>query len=71
MLTTGATTVYEARSATMPLALIGLTAIGQPCGPETLIRNGVKYCGVPKSAIDAVVWPADLAGVIFWVRAAP
>lgn len=70
-LVTGATTAYEVRGASgnLPLALVGLVPISLPCGPETLLRNGVKYCRVAKTAVDVVVWPADLAVTDLWVRA--
>lgn len=74
-LVTISTSVYEFRSATAPLALIGLTKVGIPCGPETQIRNAVKYCRVPlwrpdgSLQISIVSWPANLAGTDFWARA--
>lgn len=66
-LTTASTKAYEQVSATLPLALRGLTLTGLPCGPETLVRNGVRYCVVSRSAVDLVVWPSDLALTKLWV----
>jgi hypothetical protein len=30
--------------------------------------NGVKYCRIPKEAVDLVVWPSDLSLTEFWAR---
>jgi len=72
-LVTGSTSAYEARpaSTTAPLALVGLTQLGAPCGPETKVINGTTYCRVAKSSVDAVVWPQNLALNDLWVKAAP
>lgn len=76
-LTTADTKAYELRSATLPLAWVGLVRKGMPCGPETMTRNGVTYCrvalwradGVPQALV--VVWPQNALGVEFWVKASP
>jgi hypothetical protein len=72
-LITGSTSAYESRpaSTTAPLALVGLAPLGAPCGPETKVINGTTYCRVPKTAVDAVVWPQNLALNELWVKAAP
>jgi hypothetical protein len=69
-LVTGTTAAYELRSASLPLALVGLVPAGIGCGPETMVRNGIKYCRVSKVAVDMVAWPQNLAITDLWVKAA-
>jgi hypothetical protein len=76
-LVTASTKAYEQVSSTLPLAWRGLVRIGTPCGPETLVRNSVKYCRVPLWRADGapqvlvVVWPSTDAITDFWVKASP
>lgn len=60
---------YQFKSATLPLALVGMVAVGAPCGPLTQVVNGVRYCHITKSQVDMVVWPNDLTLTDFWARA--
>jgi hypothetical protein len=60
---------YQFKSATLPLALVGMVAVGVPCGPQTQTINGVKYCHITKAQVDMVVWPNDLTLTDFWARA--
>jgi hypothetical protein len=76
-LVTADTKAYELRSATLPLAWVGLVRVGAPCGPETIVRNGVTYCRVtmwrPDGALQMapVVWPQNASGTDYWVKASP
>lgn len=67
-MTTASTSAYQFKSATLPMSLVGMTSAGAQCGPETKTVNGVKYCRIPKSAVDLVVWPSDLSLNDYWVR---
>lgn len=68
-LTVASTSAYQFKSATLPMALVGIVLMGSPCGPETKLMNGVKYCRIGKEAVDLVVWPSDLSLTDFWARA--
>lgn len=67
-LTAASTSAYQYKSATLPMALVGIVLAGTPCGPETKLVNGVKYCRLSKEAVDLVVWPSDLSLSEYWAR---
>lgn len=53
---------------------VGLVPVGLPCGPQTQIVSGVKYCRVPLWRPDGSLqiampgWPTVLSETDFWAR---
>lgn len=58
---------YESRATGM--SAIGLVVAGLPCGPDTKIVSGVKYCRIVRSQTDLINFPTVLTLPDVWARA--
>jgi hypothetical protein len=66
--TTTETVAYEYRPSTNTLARIGIVSSGIPCGPETKVVGGVKYCRLDRTKADLVNWPNSPTLADVWVK---